>query len=288
MNRTGVREGAGSDASARDRFIVLNGLQFHYLDSGDAGAPPLLLLHGGSAHAHWWDWFVPKVAERFHVMALDLRGHGDSAWADPPAYEIDDYARDVVAFIEHFDLRGLRLVGHSLGGTIAATVAAQVGGRLAGLVIVDSRTKAGHDGSRFMQRLAQMPHPRYRTREHGIAQYRLLPGDSSAPPDVLAAVAAHALRSSSDETHWTFKFDRAALAAIRAHDIAPALAGLRCPILAVRGGASPLMSDKAIAVLRAAAPRLEVATIEGAHHHVMLDRPAEFARTVTEFLARTR
>ncbi|HUI27800.1 MAG TPA: alpha/beta hydrolase [Candidatus Kryptonia bacterium] len=270
-----------------DHFIELDGRRLHYLAWGDPSRPPLLLLHGGSAHAHWWDWFAPKVADRFHVMALDLRGHGDSAWAEPPAYEIDDYARDVVAFIAHFDLHRLRLIGHSLGGTIAATVAVQIADRLAALVIVDSRTKASPDGLRFMQRLAQMPHPRYRTREQGIAHYRLLPGDSSAPADMLAAIAAHALRPSTDETHWTFKFDRAALAAIRAHDVASALAQLDCPILAVRGGASPLMSEKAIAALRAAAPRLEVATIEGAHHHVMLDRPAEFAAVVTRFLERT-
>ncbi|HVN87131.1 MAG TPA: alpha/beta hydrolase [Candidatus Binatia bacterium] len=269
-----------------DRDLVANGLRLHYLEWTNTSAPPLLLLHGGSAHAHWWDWFAPLIADRFHVLALDLRGHGDSDWSDPPAYEIDDYARDVVAFVEHFDLRALRLIGHSLGGTIAATAAARIADRLAALVIVDSRTKASSDGSRFMQRLAQMPHPRYRSREQGVAQYRLLPRDSSAPPDVLAAIAVHALRASSDETHWTFKFDRAALAAIRSHDIAPALAQLRCPILAVRGGASPLMSDTAIAALRAAAPQLEVVTIAGAHHHVMLERPAEFAAAVIPFLDR--
>jgi pimeloyl-ACP methyl ester carboxylesterase len=273
-------------SGAAEHFVTLNGLRLHYLQWGAADSPPLLLLHGGSAHAHWWDWFAPTVADRFRVIALDLRGHGASQWADPPAYEVEDYVRDVVAFVEHIDLRALRLIGHSLGGTIAATAAVEIADRLAALVIVDSRTKASPDGSRFMKRLAQMPQPRYRTLEQGIAQYRLLPVDSSARPDILVEVATHALKPTSDGTHWTFKFDRAALAAIRSHDVAPALAQLHCAIFAVRGSASPLMSESSIAALRVAAPQLEVVTVEGAHHHVMLDRPAEFNEAVARFLDR--
>jgi len=272
--------------TAVDRTITLRGLRLHHLDWGNPEAPPLLLLHGGSAHAHWWDWFAPAVADRFHVLALDLRGHGDSQWAQPPAYDIDDYAGDVVAFTEALGLHPLRLIGHSLGGTVAAATAARIAARMAALVIVDSRTTARQDRRRFMERLAQMRHPRYRSLEEGIALYRLLPSDSSAPAEILAAVAAHALRQSDDGT-WTFKFDRAALAAIKGHDITPDLAQLRCPILAVHGAASPLMPAAAIEALRAAAPQLEAIEIPGAHHHVMLDRPAEFSAAVGEFLKRT-
>jgi esterase len=272
--------------TAVDRTITLRGLRLHYLDWGNPEAPPLLLLHGGSAHAHWWDWFAAAAADRFHVLALDLRGHGDSQWAQPPAYDIDDYASDVVAFIEALGLHPLRLIGHSLGGMVAAATAARIAEQMAALVIVDSRTRARQDPRRFMERLAQMRHPRYRSLEQGIALYRLLPGDSTAPAEILAALAAHALRQSDDGT-WTFKFDRAALAAIKGHDFTPDLAQLRCPILAVHGAASPLMPAAAIEALRAAAPQLEAIEIAGAHHHVMLDRPAEFSAAVGEFLKRT-
>jgi len=272
--------------AATDRAITLHRLRLHYLDWGKPQAPALLLLHGGSAHAHWWDWFAPTVADRFHVLALDLRGHGDSQWARPPAYGVSDYAGDVVAFAEALGLHPLRLIGHSLGGTVAATAAACMAERMAALVIVDSRTQARQDRRRFMQRLAGMPHPRYRSLEQGISLYRLLPSDSTAPAEILAAVAAHALRQDGDGT-WTFKFDRAALAAIKGHDVTPHLAQLRCPMLAVRGAASPLMPAAAIEALRAAAPQLETIEIAGAHHHVMLDRPVEFSAAVGEFLKRT-
>jgi pimeloyl-ACP methyl ester carboxylesterase len=267
-----------------DEFITVNGLRLHYLDWGNPNAPPLLLLHGGAAHAHWWDRFAPHFAGRFHVIATDLRGHGDSDWARPPAYDVEDYVADVVALIHTLDLRELRLIGHSLGGVVATVAAAQVPGHIAALVIVDSRTRGGQSGARFMQRLARMSHPRYRSREQGIAQYRLLPADSSAPAEILAQVAAHALRQDESDGKWTLKFDRLALAAIDARDIAPALRQLHCPILAVRGSASPLMSPGAIAILRAAAPQTELAEITGAHHHVMLDRPEQFADVVSKFL----
>ena len=73
------------------RFIRVNGLSLHYLEWGEATNPALILLHGGSAHAHWWDHIAPTLARTYRVLALDLRGHGESAWTHPPAYEIADY-----------------------------------------------------------------------------------------------------------------------------------------------------------------------------------------------------
>jgi pimeloyl-ACP methyl ester carboxylesterase len=265
------------------RFVEVNGLRLHLLDWGHRGAPALLLLHGGTAHAHWWDWFAPAMSERFHVLALDLRGHGDSAWARPPAYEIEDYVADVAALGDGLGRSRIVVIGHSLGGTIAAAAAARLGNRAAALVIVDSRTRAGNDGLRFLHRLSLLPHPRYPSRDQAIRQYRLLPTDSSARPDCVAHVAGHAFRQNEDQ-QWTLKFDRAALASIRSRDIRPELSRLRCPILVVRGGASRLMSAEAIAEMAVVAPQLEVVEIPDARHHVMLDRPDEFNRAVRGFL----
>jgi len=61
-------------------FHASDNLLLHGLDYGGRGRPPLLFLHGGSAHAHWWDFVAPAFTEHFHVMALDQRGHGDSQW----------------------------------------------------------------------------------------------------------------------------------------------------------------------------------------------------------------
>jgi pimeloyl-ACP methyl ester carboxylesterase len=101
----------------------------------------------------------------------------------------------------------------------------------------------------------------------------------------VAHVAEHALRPDG-AGGWTFKFDRAVLIAVRPRDIRPLLAGRRCPILAVRGGESPMMPAKATAALAAVVPQLETVEIAGAHHHVMLDRPEELTAVLRAFLDR--
>ena len=74
-----------------DHFMRLGRLSVHYLAWGQPSRPPLILLHGGAAHAHWWDHIAPVLSQRYRVLAPDLRGHGDTDWAGPGAYEIDDY-----------------------------------------------------------------------------------------------------------------------------------------------------------------------------------------------------
>src|SRR6266545_2575758 len=74
---------------ARKRSVEVNGLRLNFLEWGTSGRPVLCFLHGGSAHAHWFDLVAPAFVDRFHVIALDQRGHGESDWAEPPAYATD-------------------------------------------------------------------------------------------------------------------------------------------------------------------------------------------------------
>jgi pimeloyl-ACP methyl ester carboxylesterase len=69
------------ETAVRDASITLGGLRFHYRDWGDPSAPPVLLLHGAYLHAHSWDSVAAGLADRFHVLAVDLRGYGESDWA---------------------------------------------------------------------------------------------------------------------------------------------------------------------------------------------------------------
>lgn len=71
---------------ATSKFIDLNGLKLHYLDHGSDGRPHLLLLHGLNGNAHAFDLVAPNLTASHHVLALDLRGHGDSQWGPPDGY----------------------------------------------------------------------------------------------------------------------------------------------------------------------------------------------------------
>src|SRR5262249_23539130 len=74
-----------------DRFATVNGLRLHYLEWGDAGKPPMILLHGIARHAHTFDHIAPDLARSYRVLAIDMRGHGDSAWSPEGAYLVEDY-----------------------------------------------------------------------------------------------------------------------------------------------------------------------------------------------------
>lgn len=110
-------------ANPESHSFQSNRLRLHYVDWGNSEAPPLLLVHGGRDHCRSWDWLARDLSKRFRVLALDLRGHGDSDWLNGGAYQLSDYLYDIAQFISQLDLSPLRIIGHSLGGAIAARYA---------------------------------------------------------------------------------------------------------------------------------------------------------------------
>src|SRR5207237_6955234 len=175
--------------SARRRAVVVGGLRLSFLEWGNAGRPVLCFLHGGSAHADWFDFVTPAFAERFHVIALDQRGHGESQWAEPPAYGTEHFAADLLGFIDAPGLTRVTLIGHSMGGHNAMSFAAWHPERVSALVIIDSRPAIPAERLQFMHaRGRRMPraHP---TEEAAIQAFRLLPREPFAEPAFMAHLA---------------------------------------------------------------------------------------------------
>src|SRR5438552_18039944 len=102
-----------------DRFVTVNGLRIHYLEWGSTEKPPLIMLHGIGRVAHTFDHIAPHFASRYHVMAVDMRGHGDSAWDPKGAYLVEDYVKDIEGLAEQLRLRGIVIWGNSTGGRVA-------------------------------------------------------------------------------------------------------------------------------------------------------------------------
>ena len=94
-------------------------LRLHYVDWGNPGAPPLLLVHGNRDHCRSWDWVARELARDWHVLAPDLRGHGDSEWNPDGYYSMSAYVYDLAQVIHQLELKPVTLVGHSLGGSIS-------------------------------------------------------------------------------------------------------------------------------------------------------------------------
>ncbi len=100
-------------------WYISQRLRLHYADWGNAEAPPLLLVHGGRDHCRNWDWVAQELARDWHVIAPDLRGHGDSAWSPDGNYETSAFVYDLAQLIHQLDLSPVTIVSHSLGGNVS-------------------------------------------------------------------------------------------------------------------------------------------------------------------------
>lgn len=268
--------------SGIERKFSSQGLRLNVVDHGGTGSP-VILLHGGSAHARWWDFVVPHLGADRRALALDFRGHGDSEWAAAGAYAISDYAADVRALIEAFDLQRPVLVGHSLGSFVALRYAVDHPADLSALVLVDGRATFGAAGSRYLRLLGMFSAAAYETPEEVVESFRPLPRETIAAPEVLAHVARHGVREVNGR--WTTKFDRASLAGHQAFDLRDRLADLDLPVLLVRGEQSTVVSAASARKLVAACRRGRLVEVAGCHHHVLIDRPDLLGQEIRAFLA---
>lgn len=127
-----------TDIQPTSRAIVSQGLTLNYLDWGNAGAPTLILMHGMYDHAHSWDWVARAICGKWHVIAPDLRGHGDSQWSPDGAYHLPCYLEDFVELVDTLGRGPVSIVAHSMGGNPAARFAALYPARVSKLVLVDA------------------------------------------------------------------------------------------------------------------------------------------------------
>ena len=112
-------------------------LRLHYLDWGNVAAPNMLLVHGVQDHCHTWDWYARAFFDDYHIIAPDMRGHGDSEWARGSSYHQIDYVYDLAQLIRQAQLAPTVLVAHSMGGTLAALYAGVYPETVTALVIIE-------------------------------------------------------------------------------------------------------------------------------------------------------
>jgi pimeloyl-ACP methyl ester carboxylesterase len=279
----------------RSLHVDVNGTRLHILEWGEPSAPPVLLVHGMRAHAHWFTPVGPALAGGYRALAIDLRGHGESAHTPP--YGIAVYADDVAALINKLELTRPILFGHSMGGSVVAHVAIRLEARLRALFVVD----AGLSPPR--RSLLMRPERRDEDEEDGEARepaplqsfeqvrtrFKLRPGGSVASPELLDHLAYHAIERRPDNGFGWRSDARLRDRAYSAPMPDPFDAtGVRCPMISIWGEHSPLLerispSDIATRFPHAAFTASEI--ISDAHHHVFLDQPAAFNAAFLKHLA---
>ena len=141
-----------------DVMVTCNGMNFHYLDWGNEGAPVMLLLHGLRGHAHAWDDVAERFCGDYRVLALDQRGRGETDWAPRGDYSTDAFVADLEEFCYTLGLEKFVLVGHSMGGRNSMAFAGRNPDMLEKLVIVDIGPDIDPVGSaRITRELVDIP-----------------------------------------------------------------------------------------------------------------------------------
>ena len=270
-----------------DRTITLRGQRFHYLEWGPAAAPPVVFLHGITGHARTWDDEARLLADRYRVLVLDQRGHGDTDPAHDGDYSDDALLADLEAFADALGLRRCTLIALSLGGRVAINFAGTHPARVERLVIVDIGPEIAPVGRARVGALMAGAPERFESVEDVITHMR-----ANAPlytEAMLRHRAQHAVRSLPGGG-FTWKYDRALREAIRhgrmrvPADLWAQWRAITCPTLLVRGALSDILSDETAKRMVDELPGARLVVVSGAGHTVPGDQPAAFQSLLREFL----
>lgn len=272
-------------------------LKLHYVDWGNADKPPLLLIHGGRDHARNWDWVAQELRHDYHIIAPDLRGHGDSQWAVGGSYAMIDYTLDVAQLLDALGTFPLTIIGHSLGGSIALQYTGTYPDRVDKVVAIEGlgpppgmiRERPARE--RMLEWIAEMQalarrHPRrYKSLEESIERMR------DANPHLSPAQARHLTIHGSyrdEDGTYLWKFDNYVRAAspylFNMRDARELWSEITCPVLLVRGTES-WASDPEKDGRATAFKDYKLVNIERAGHWVHHDQLEVFLKHVRKFLA---
>src|SRR5215475_7339853 len=275
----------GCDIAVRRSFKV-DGLTLRALGWGEHGRPALCFLHGGSAHAHWWDAVAPAFADRYEVIALDQRGHGESEWGpsstDGTAYATENFVADLVQVMDALEWKNMTLCGHSMGGHNAMAFAAWHPDRVRMLCIVDSRPSLPVGRLEAMHRRGHRGPRRHETLDLALKSFRLLPAETLATPEFLEHLGRQGIVER--EGRFLYRFDPQCNGARQPVDGWQLLHKIQATTLLVRGELSPIMPTEMADRMLESLPSARLVTMPGVYHHLVLDAPEAFSGILDDFL----
>lgn len=270
-------------AAPADRYATVNGLAIHYREWGARGLRPLVLLHGIARVARTFDHAAPHFSDRHHVIAIDMRGHGDSDWDPQAAYLVEDYARDVEALIEQLGLRNVALWGASTGGRVAQVIAGSRPERIAAVIVEDvGPERPPAISARRGDRMAQ--------EENGWASVDelvlKLQADYPRTAEPLLRDFAEAGSKKRPDGRVVWKRDPAIQKGFIPTEIWRYVEAIRAPIIYILGGASTIVPPETQARLKQVLPQVEIVTMPGLGHYPSDEDPPGFLAIVDRFLDR--
>ncbi len=261
-------------------------LRLSYTEWGDPGLPTVILLHGFAQTSHAWDLITLGLADKFHLISLDQRGHGDSEWASDGDYSLETQQNDLDEFIKFLGVSRLNLVGLSMGGRNAYVFASRNPQFISNLVVVDTGPQGVRSGRSRIRNFVTMPDEldtfeEFVERVHSYVPHRSLEQISNSLLNNIRQM---------ENGKWTWKYDRLLRdpnyrrQAASQDQLWAYWESVKCPSLIIRGGNSDVLASETVAEMTSRNPFSESAVVPESGHLVPGDNPAGFLRVIRPWL----
>ena len=270
-----------------NRTFLSGGLKLHYLEWGSAESTPMVLIHHMNSHAHTWDRFAASMSSSYRVLALDMRGHGDSQWTSPKSYKTVDFASDVAALVDHLGLERAIILGGSVGGRVALVYAGQHPEKTAALIMEDVGPVRTAEAAANMARRAEGDDPEFEDMDEVVAYMRAHPDGHSGyrPEEAWRHIAEHATKLKANGK-LTLKRDKGMYRSFEPLQLWNYTKQMRSPFLLILGADSTTVSPEHRDRMIQTIANSTLVTMQEAGHIVLHDRPQEYEAAVREFLAK--
>ena len=276
----------GLAQSPQDRFVNVNGLRLHFLDWGNEAKQPLILLHGIGRVAQTFSHLATHFSKDYRVIAVDMRGHGDSGWSAEGAYLVEDYVKDVEGLASQLQLRNIVIWGNSTGGRVAQVFAGMHPELVSAVISEDVGPERPREiADSGTNRMRQEDETGWASEDELLAQLKT--SNSRTNPDVLAAYVKYGSKRRPDgRVIW--KRDPKIANGFVPTELWRFVREIKAPIIYVLGGRSTIVPAATQQELKRSLPQVQIVTLPGLGHYPSEENTKDFLETVDRFLAESR
>jgi esterase len=265
----------------RDLFVRVNGLRLHVLETGEASAGRPAILHGIARHAHTFDHIARDFARSYRVLAVDMRGHGDSDWSSEGAYLVQDYVKDLEGLIDQLRLRKVTLLGNSTGGRVAQVYAGIHPERVDKLVVEDVGPERPQNIADAFARRVEQEKNGWASEDELVAQ---LVNQNRRTPEPLLRTYAHFGLKRREDGRLIWKRDPNLVKGFIETELWDSVRRITAPTLYVIGGGSRIVPPETREKLKNTLANVRIVVMPDLGHYPDEEDTAGFMKIVQEFL----
>jgi pimeloyl-ACP methyl ester carboxylesterase len=279
--RTSPTQAERSANAYEDRYATVNGLRLHYLEWGAPTKPVMILLHGIARHAHTFDHIAPDLARDYRVLAIDMRGHGDSGWSPEGAYLVEDHVKDLEVLVQQLGIRRVTLLGNSTGGRVVQVFAGLHPDLVDKLIVEDVGPERPQDIADAFARRVQQEASGWASEDELVGQ--LVAANRRTPAALLRSYAHYGTKP-GPAGRLVWKRDPNLVKGFVSTELWDYVRRITSPTLYVIGGSSRIVPAETQERLKQMLPRCEIVTMPGLGHYPSEEDAAGFLSIVNRFL----